>query len=299
MAAFQPFRSERVLSGQISSILDQLFNSGYNQRIRPGLGGPPLDVEINVAVRSVGPVDEQRQIFSLDCYFRQYWTDPRLKYNSTRLKELPMNWAFLTKIWRPDTYIVNGKQSYLHKMTVPNRFIRIAPNGRISYSQRLTVKARCQMDLRKFPLDSQQCPLEFGSFGHGAEDLVYRWGPDPVSIDSNMGLAQYDLVNWTHSSFNGLRGRAVRNVSLVQLTFHFQRQTGFYMLQIYIPVPKSIMFYKINVKIYMPMVFQLTLIVCCSWVTFWLRMTGSTDLLKASRFKSHLSSQLAVPPCIN
>ena len=77
-------------------------------------------VEVNVDIRSMGPVDETKQVFSLDCYFRQYWTDPRLRYNSTHgsLTELPMNWAFLTTIWRPDTVIINGKDSYLHKMTV-------------------------------------------------------------------------------------------------------------------------------------------------------------------------------------
>ena len=85
-----------------------------------------------------------------------------------------MNWAFLNKIWRPDTYILNGKNSYLHKMTVPNRFIRISPTGRISYSQRLTLIARCQMDLHKFPLDSQNCPLEIGSFGHDSDNIVYK-----------------------------------------------------------------------------------------------------------------------------
>ena len=75
--------------------------------------------------------------------FRQYWTDNRLEFNSTTsLEELAMNWQFLNKIWRPDTYIINGKNSYLHKMTVPNRFIRISPSGRISYSQRLTLIAR-------------------------------------------------------------------------------------------------------------------------------------------------------------
>ena len=87
-----------------------------------------------------------------------------------------MNWAFLNKIWRPDTYILNGKNSYLHKMTVPNRFIRISPTGRISYSQRLTLIARCQMDLHKFPLDSQNCPLEIGSFGHDSDNIVYKVG---------------------------------------------------------------------------------------------------------------------------
>ena len=150
----------------------------------------------------MGPVDEMSQTFQLDCYFRQFWEDFRLQFNGTGLTELPMNWQFLTKIWRPDTVIINGKDSYLHKITVtttnanvkvflktyilfvkslllsifqvPNRFIRISPKGRISYSQRLTVKARCQMDLRKFPLDKQTCPLQIGSFGYDAGDIIYK-----------------------------------------------------------------------------------------------------------------------------
>ena len=106
-------------------------------------------------------------------HFRQYWTDKRLVFNSTNVDELVLNWQFLNWIWRPDTYFVNGQESYLHKVAVPNRFIRqdkmfknqkscingrfhrIAPNGRVSYSQRLTVTARCRMNLRKFPHDSQ------------------------------------------------------------------------------------------------------------------------------------------------
>ena len=30
-----------------------------------------------------------------------------------------------------DTFIVNGKQSFLHKITVPNRFVRISPDGQV------------------------------------------------------------------------------------------------------------------------------------------------------------------------
>ena len=66
----------------------------------------------------MGPVDENSQTFQLDCYFRQYWEDFRLKFNGTGLTELPMNWQFLTDIWRPDTIVINGIDSYLHKITV-------------------------------------------------------------------------------------------------------------------------------------------------------------------------------------
>ena len=67
----------------------------------------------------MGPVDENRRAFSIDCYFRQKWMDERLKFNITSgLEELALNWAFLEKIWVPDTFFVNGKKSYLHKITV-------------------------------------------------------------------------------------------------------------------------------------------------------------------------------------
>ncbi len=40
--------------------------------------------QVNIAVRSMGPVDEVKQTFAMDCYFRQFWTDERLQYNNTR-----------------------------------------------------------------------------------------------------------------------------------------------------------------------------------------------------------------------
>ena len=79
---------------------------------------------------------------------------------------------------------------------MPNRFVRIYPNGKVSYSQRLTIWADCPMDLSKFPLDSQSCPLNIGSFGYTASDLVYTWArPKAVSID-RLGLAQFHLVKY-------------------------------------------------------------------------------------------------------
>ena len=42
---------------------------------------------MNLFVRSMGPVDEGRQIFTLDCYFRQYWTDTRYRSSEQFSKE--------------------------------------------------------------------------------------------------------------------------------------------------------------------------------------------------------------------
>ncbi len=71
-----------------------------------------------------GPINEKRQDYFIDCYFRQSWVDNRLKFNSSGgVSELPMNWQFLNKIWKPDTFFLNGKKSKMHKITVRNIFV--------------------------------------------------------------------------------------------------------------------------------------------------------------------------------
>ena len=63
------------------------------------VGGPPARVTINLSILTLGPVNEDTQSFSLDCYFRQSWRDERLGYDAAGVSALALNWAFLEKIW--------------------------------------------------------------------------------------------------------------------------------------------------------------------------------------------------------
>jgi gamma-aminobutyric acid receptor subunit alpha len=96
------------VSRQVTRTLDGLFHSGYSKQFRPGLGQAATQVEVNLAIRSMGPVDERRQEFTFDCYFRQYWTDTRLSFNSTVIQELPMNWQVA------DVLFLNYNRSLVH-----------------------------------------------------------------------------------------------------------------------------------------------------------------------------------------
>nr|CAI5822986.1 unnamed protein product [Callosobruchus analis] len=122
----------------------------------------PTIVQTNILIRSMGPVSELDMEYSMDCYFRQYWRDQRLSFMGP-IKSLSLSIKMLERIWRPDTYFYNGKNSYVHTITVPNKLLRISQDGDILYSMRLTIKAKCPMELRSFPMDRQSCPLIFGS----------------------------------------------------------------------------------------------------------------------------------------
>ncbi|VDN07519.1 unnamed protein product, partial [Thelazia callipaeda] len=213
----------------------------------------PLQVEIDISVRSMGPISEQDMEFSMDCYFRQKWLDRRLAFDTFgNRKDLPIANKMLKDIWTPDTYIRNGRQSYLHTLTVPNVLLRVRYDGQVHVSQRLTIRARCQMFFKKFPMDSQVCPIEIGSLGYFSKDISYVW--KDVELDSKMSnmLAQYQLLHVIKTSHNLTDSHD--NKSVLKVYFKLQRQQGFYILQIYTPC---------------------TLIVVMSWVSFWINKESS------------------------
>lgn len=96
----------------------------------------PYDVQINV-VSSHLEFIRQMQDFTLDFYFRQFWTDPRLAYRKRPgVETLSVGSDFIKNIWVPDTFFVNEKQSYFHIATTSNEFIRVHHSGSITRSIR-------------------------------------------------------------------------------------------------------------------------------------------------------------------
>lgn len=69
-------------------------------------------------------------------YLRQSWRDDRLSYKPLNNKSVTLNYNDLGRIWVPDLFFRNEKAGMLHDITVPNRLIRLGPDGSILYSQR-------------------------------------------------------------------------------------------------------------------------------------------------------------------
>lgn len=237
----------------ISDLLDDLLR-GYDNSVRPNFGGPPAVVEVDIMVRSMGPISEVDMTYSMDCYFRQSWVDRRLAFQGNK-ETLALSITMLQRIWKPDTYFYNGKQSYLHTITTPNKFVRLYQDGRVLYSSRLTIKAGCPMHLEDFPMDIQKCPLKFGSFGYTTRDVLYRWNPTrQVAIADDMKLSQFDLIDNPAANHTDVLKTGEHSMLLV--SFHLQRHMGNFLIQVYGPC---------------------VLLVVLSWVSFWLNREATAD----------------------
>ncbi|XP_055929793.1 gamma-aminobutyric acid receptor alpha-like [Argiope bruennichi] len=249
-----PYASAEIGSTQnISDLLDSLLD-GYDYHLRPGVGGPATQVLIDIEVRSMGPVSEVDMSYSMDCYFRQSWVDRRLAYTS-KMPTLALSISMLERIWRPDTYFYNGKNSYLHTITTPNKFVRLYRDGRVLYSSRLTIRASCPMRLENFPMDVQRCPLQIGSFGYSDRDIQYKWNPArSVVIASDMKLSMFDVTDTPTGNLTEEQRKGPFSVLMV--SFHLKRHMGYFIIEVYAPC---------------------TMLVVLSWVAFWINREATAD----------------------
>ncbi|XP_057706601.1 gamma-aminobutyric acid receptor subunit alpha-4 isoform X2 [Corythoichthys intestinalis] len=250
----QTRKDERIYPENFTRILDRLLD-GYDNRLRPGFGGPVTEVKTDIYVTSFGPVSDVEMT----------WVDRRLIYEGP-IEILRLNNLMVTKVWTPDTFFRNGKKSVAHNMTAPNKLFRIMKNGTILYTMRscahihheqitlrqtfmrLTISAECPMKLVDFPMDGHACPLKFGSYAYPKTEMIYTWTKGPEhSVEvppESSSLVQYDLIGQTVSSetIKSITGEYV----VMTVFFHLKRKMGYFMIQTYIPCIMTVILSQVS-----------------------------------------------------
>uniref|UniRef100_A0A7N6FDV2 Gamma-aminobutyric acid type A receptor beta4 subunit n=1 Tax=Anabas testudineus TaxID=64144 RepID=A0A7N6FDV2_ANATE len=263
--------------------VDKLLK-GYDIRLRPDFGGPPVIVGMSINIASIDSISEVNMDYTITMYFQQSWRDKRLAYGELNLN-LTLDNRVADQLWLPDTYFLNDKKSFLHGVTVKNRMIRLHPDGTVLYGLRITTTAACMMDLRRYPLDEQNCTLEIESYGYTTDDIVFFWqgGDDAVTGVDKLELPQFSIVDIR------LVSREVRfttgSYPRLSLSFRIKRNIGYFILQTYMP---SI------------------LITILSWVSFWINYDASaarvalgvTTVLTMTTINTHLRETLPKIPYV-
>ncbi|GAU98426.1 hypothetical protein RvY_09577-2 [Ramazzottius varieornatus] len=277
-----PEQTEAPVS--VTEILNELLN-GYDKRVRPNYGAKAVDVDVTMLISSISSMSEVDMDFTIDFYFRQFWTDPRLviKKFPNKDEQITVGQEMMERIWMPDTFFPNEKKSFFHHATTINKFLRIRKDGRLYTSIRLTTTLACELDLSYFPLDYQNCSLEIESYGYATSDIKLHWKRDLSKADQvefdekRLKLPQFKILSATAHS--RMEGTGTGQYSRLSCELKFSRRMGYYLIQIYIPS---------------------SLIVVISWVSFWLSREstparvslGVTTVLTMTTLMSSTNAQL-------
>ncbi|XP_053290465.1 gamma-aminobutyric acid receptor subunit beta-1 isoform X3 [Pleuronectes platessa] len=269
----------------VKATVDKLLK-GYDIRLRPDFGGAPVDVGMSIDIASIDMVSEVNMDYTITMYFQQSWRDKRLSYTGIPLN-LTLDNRVADQLWVPDTYFINDKKSFVHGVTVKNRMIRLHPDGTVLYGLRITTTAACMMDLRRYPLDEQNCTLEIESYGYTTDDIEFYWqgGTTAGSVTGveNIELPQFSIIDYQTLSKKAVF--ATGSYPRLSLSFKLKRNIGYFILQTYMPS---------------------TLITILSWVSFWINYDASaarvalgiTTVLTMTTINTHLRETLPKIPYV-
>nr|CAI5826756.1 unnamed protein product [Callosobruchus analis] len=230
----------------------------YDRLVKP-ITKEHLDVHLQIDLTHIESADHLQ--LKAHILIQLLYIDERLNYSTISPKRgnILGEEILRNKIWVPHVVIQNERDTVLMGMNKKDVFVEISPSGEVTYSYRITTTFYCWMNLQKFPFDHQICEIRWVSWAYNISSLRLSWeGGKPFIVAPNLHLTEYVLEEkWCETSvvppaFD--RGGLAGNYSAAIFKFKLRREVGYYIMDYFLP---SI------------------LLVCMSWVTFWLQADAS------------------------
>ena len=203
----------------------------------------PAVVRVSITVRNLIAIDEVKETWQLAGLLESRWQDPRLRFQSkwagAVFRDLPAT------IWKPDLKFPNE--------VVPTHFRFVdfyaLPNGTVEYAQAFTATLSTNLDLRRFPFDSQALPLIVQASGDDIDRTILKPDREHIALPkrSYIGLSQWAPLSVSERT-ETVAGNA-SNATAVDFDLNVRRSPNSYAFKFILP---------------------LLLLMIISWVTFWL-----------------------------
>ena len=200
----------------------------------PASSGSPIIVNFSIFVANLTEIDELAERFTVTAYLFMSWKDPRLSYSpssSETRREVP-----LTSIWLPSINLVNQheKREYI------SRLAAVDPDGTVRYQEEFVAHLSAELNLRKFPFDTEHLHIFVQPILGDAEMNRVRLVADPgqsgVSGARWTGLSQWTIVGVSIGNSIFAYGNRTPMLPDLVFTLTVKRQYVYYLWKIFFPL---------------------------------------------------------------
>lgn len=228
----------------------------------------PTEVSAGLYLIDFDEFDEKNEYFKLDGYLFLTWKDKRLAFNpsQTMANDKVYN---LGEIWSPNVRFLNIE----HEREPAYTQLKVKPDGTVYYKERFTGQFNSEMNLKRFPFDSQEIELILESPLDDVKDVAFV-------VDSNkIGKSQEAfLTGWTIGESKAIiRDRKSEIEEVYFNEFIYQ-----------ISISRNSKPYVWN--IILPLLF----IVGISWTVFWSRSFESNTVMASSSLLSAIAFNIVI-----
>ncbi|XP_023346796.1 glycine receptor subunit alpha-2 isoform X1 [Eurytemora carolleeae] len=148
---------------------------------------------------------------------------------------MPMNLEFVKDLWLPNIFIYNLKTFKVIDVLSKMAGLWINTNKKILYSQQTHITFICPMRFDKFPLDTQRCKFQVGSYSYDDSKMMFitqsaqyqKNGRNTIALDYDIEiepLQPLDMIldygNLGNFSLSGFEMVLTRYVSTYIITYY-------------------------------------------------------------------------------
>lgn len=211
-------------------LLDSLFTN-YSKITRPSL---KTNISVNLVVSILDSVDSKKEKIGLRVWFRMFWTDYRLKWNTSQFNITSLTVNF-DDIWTPDVVLysaVGTVRSFgISSEDGLDINVIIYSDGLVFFTQPTTIQSACAMNIAHFPFDDQMCELTFGS-----------WSMDLTMLGLKLWKGGIDLSDFTENNMWRLLDISAKAKDEIYTT----QEVPFSVLIFTIGIRRKALFYIVN-----------------------------------------------------
>jgi len=140
------------------------------------------NIKIGFEISDVLKIDDKDYAITFSLYFSVEWYEPRLNItsdfwgaeNTTEDELIPVNLELIHSLWVPNIFIYNLKTFQVIDVLSKLAGLWIDKTKRIYYSQATHITFICPMLFDSFPLDTQTCKFQVGSYSYDMARMVFE-----------------------------------------------------------------------------------------------------------------------------
>ena len=180
--------------------------TNYNKYVRPiNNYDEAINVTIGLAVQNIESFNQIQETIELNIWLRKYWTNDYLTWNDTQSPLLQLT-LDNDQVWTPDIELLNAA-------TIPDIYtlkggMYLYNSGSMLWSMPAVYKFSCALQLEKFPFDTQDCSMKFGSWTYDNSLLSLKpHGSAATQIDvlDSFSHSEWKLLDYYVTTYNETR----------------------------------------------------------------------------------------------
>lgn len=204
-------------------------------------------VEIGIDIIDVLRINDKEYSVTFSSYFNVLWQEPRLHISERFLRELnatspdtmiPVNLELVNELWLPNIFIYNLKTFKVVEVLSKHAGLWITTNNDVFYSQATHITFICPMRFDSFPLDTQRCLFQVGSYSFNDQKMIFLESPRVKGyVETSRSIVlDYDVkINPLKLSDRILNYGSLGNYSLAGFEMILHRYVSHYIITYYLP----------------------------------------------------------------